>query len=576
MNKKILQIKFDENAPGRYWYLYWIEKIGFNNKITNVKLNFINTNTPDNLYKGFNPCREFRQTVLRPIEILSYVEAGIIYDTHSGNYIFQSEYFIKDWNITVYFPANYEKTNEPFTFLNSKYSPLNNDDNLNGLSYYLFNLKSNKVIITDYVISKYFSMKSSKFISKLISNGINELFDLKNIKIETDKDGNKIGFLRYNNNLLGYRDVKSIAYLFFMKDNVGINYLKSFETNILSYFINNKDNDVKLKEGLYLDTSLPFNQDIYFEIQGKRFQVEKDYFFIAEKIVSHKVESNMFIVDEVKIEEIYPKNSTKERDELDEIKVNRPSQPQENELEITNDNPGNLQANIKDNFISLTNPFGFNLPTNKNKRNSQQNSYDVTTVPSDTQLTGQTILLQDTDDDYANLRNNIIEDYLEVKKINKFELMNLVTEVLKKYNVKIEYNYLNKSILTSNVYNFDGFRVMVIPLCYENNYFYIIDFEKGLAGFIRNNYKSRIDPITLELFVKQCLKINKDLKNGKGSKGLGIWTRVRMYEIEILEKYGIILEMPFEHPIKDLKNELDVAEKIAKKIFNERIIKILN
>ncbi|MFK7114667.1 hypothetical protein V3468_09485 [Flavobacterium oreochromis] len=575
MNKKLLQIDFDENAPGRYWYLYWIEKIGFGNKIANIKLNFINTNTPDNLYKGFNLCRKFRQTVVRPIEILSYVEAGIIYDTHTGNYIFQSEYFIKDWNISVYFPANYKKTNEPFTFLNSKYSPLNNDDNLNGLSYYLFNLKDNKVIITDYVISKYFSMKSSKFISKLISNGINELFDLKNIKIEKDKDGNKIGFLRYNNNLLGYRDVKSIAYLFFIKDNAGIKYLKSFETNILSYFINNKDNDVELKEGVYLDTTLPFSQDIHFEIQGKRFQVEKDYFFIAEKIVSHKIDSNMFIVDEIKIEEIYPKNSTKDRDELEEIKVNRPSQPKENELEITNDNSGNLQANIKDNFIPLTNPFGFNLPTNKNKRNSQQNAYNVTNVRSNTELIGETILLQDTDDDFANLRNNIIEDYLEVKKVNKFELMDLVSEILKRYNVKIEYNYLNKSILTSNVYNFDGFKVMIIPLCYEDNYFYIIDFEKSSGGFIRSNLMTRIDPFTLELFIKQCLKINTDLKKDKSKKGLSFWTRVRMYEIQILENYGIIIEMPFDHPVKEINSELEAAEKIAKKIFNDRIKKIL-
>lgn len=585
--KELLKINFNKNAPGRYWYLYLIEKIGYSDKTINVKFKFINTVSPDNFYKGFNQCREFRETIVLPVEFLYYLESGMIYDTEIDEFIKQSEYFNENWNITIDFPALLEKTNVQFPFLDSKYSPLNNDDDLEGLSYYFFDLNSNKVILTDNVLSKYFSFKSTKFISRLITNGINELFDIDNITIAFDEQGIKTGYLKYNNDLLSKNDIKGISYLFFMKNNSGIKYLKSLESNIVSYFINNKDNQEKLRSGVYIDTKYPFNHEISYILQGKRFQVDKDYYFIAEKIVSHIAKTNEIIVDRVELEPMNPNDSTKDRKNKEKEDVNRPGEPIKNQLEITTNISGNPIGNIKENPIKTNNPNGFSIPTFKKKRKSQNKAYNVIKLPNDQEFKGDTAVVQESDNETKAQRNSFFEQ-INIIKVDKFELMNLVSEKLKKNEVIIENNYLNKSILQENVYDFDGSKVMVLSLCYENKYFYIIDFEKSSGGFIRTNYMTKIAPMTLELFITECLKINiktdkskkVDNKNDNNenkdeNKGLSFWTKVRLKEKEIFEKHGVIIEMPFDHPRINIKSKNEAAEKISNKIFNDRIKKIV-
>lgn len=587
IKKELLKIDFNKNAPGRYWYLYFIEKIGFSDKTVNVKFKFINSESPDNFYKGFNPCRGFRETIVKPIEFLYFLETGMIYDTEIDDFIKQSEYFNKNWNITIDFPALLEKTNMPFTFLDSKYSPLNNDDDLDGLNYYYFDLRNNKVILTDNVLSKYFSFKSTRFISRLITNGINELFDINNIRIGFDEQGNKTGYLRYNNDLISKNDIKGISYLFFIKNNSGIKYLKSLESNIVSYFINNKDNQQKLNSGVYLDTKYPFNYNISYILQGKRFQVGNDYYFIAEKIVSHIAKTNEFIVNRVELEPMNPKDSTKDRKNKEKEDVNRPVEPIKNQLEITTNISGNPISNIKENPINTNKPNGFSIPTFKKKRKSQNKAYNVTKLPNNQELKGDTAVVQESDNETKSQRNSFFEQ-INIIKVDKFELMNLVSENLKNNGVIIENNYLNKSIIQKNVYDFDGPKVMVISLCYDGKYFYIIDFEKSSGGFIRTNYMTKIAPITLELFIKECLKINiktdkskkvdnknDDNENKDENKGLSFWTKVRLKEKEIFEKHGVIIEMPFDHPRINIKSKNEAAEKISNKIFNDRIKKIV-
>ena len=51
-------------------------------------------------------------------------------------------------------------------------------------------------------------------------------------RLAFDEKGIKTGYLKYNNDLLSKNDIKGISYLFFIKNNSGIKYLKSFsETN---------------------------------------------------------------------------------------------------------------------------------------------------------------------------------------------------------------------------------------------------------------------------------------------------------------------------------------------------------
>lgn len=566
MRKKFPKIEFDENAPERYWYLYWLGKIVYSRNIFKIKLFFINTKERNNFYRGFANCRDFKETKILPIEVLAYLTPGVLYDTIENEYIFPSSYYNERSNLNINFPFDYRKTQKDFSFLNSIYSPLDDSIDFKGLNYYAFGRTNNRTILTNYVLSKYLFLRSSKFISSLFRNGIAELFDLNDIKIIIS-EGKRVGLLKYNNNLLGEADVRGIAHLFFIKDNLGTSFFNYIESNILSFFINNRDKPEILKEGVYLDANFPFNENVNFTIQGKKFKENEDEFFISERIVKHEASSTLFLIDEIRIEEIYPKNSTEERTALDSIDINAIRQPNIGDVKLTNtDSLGNSQADIVDNNFEMDNQNGFQFPIKKIIRDTQDSAYNVKLIPTDDELNTATIINQGSDSTSQEVRINFVEQFIEPMSLSKFELMRLAVNKLKELSVICEFDCLNHKILSNNTYMIKSSSVMVISLCYKGNYFYVIELENDFAGFVRSDTLERIDPVKLDFFIKVCLDINKEHR---------VWTKIREQQMEILEKYGIIIEMPLKHKIKGLKTTSDIAKHMADKIYNDRIIKIV-
>jgi hypothetical protein len=581
MKEQEIVIKFNENAPGRYWYLYWIGKITVDGNIFKVKLNFINTDNRDNFYNGYKSHKEYKQEVILPIEVLVFLTPGTIYDSKNNKLIYSSEYNKDERNVKIDFPFVYRKTKKIFPFLDSEYSILDQRDDLDGLDYYvfvtsklIFNKKSKvKLFLTDYVLCKYFFFNSSKFLSLLMRQGIKELFDINNLKIITNDDCKRIGILKYNNNLLGKDDVSSIAHFFFMPGDKGIKSLLKLENEVLNFFVNERNNNEKLKSGIYLNTIFPFSENLLsVNIQGKEFNVDGQNYLIAERIIDHQYNPNLFLVDEIKIEEFFPKRSTDQKEDLNKTKVSLSAQPsiKGNRINLTSESLGNSKANIIDAYINSGNVSGFQFPVSNIIRDEQDKAYDVSLIPTERQLNRGTIINQGSEFDSDSVRNNFIDNQPS-NSISRFELMRLTVRKLEvEYSVKCQFKCLSNFILSNNTYKISNHSVMIISLYYENKYFYLVEFNRGFTGFIHDKFMKRIDPVKLELFLKASIN-----KIGELNKNQHIWTKIREFSEVILEKQGIVIAHPLKHSLLNYENASEAAFSMAKKIFNERILKIV-
>lgn len=581
MKEKKIVIRFNENAPGRYWYLYWIGKITVDSNIFKVKLNFINTDNKNNFYNGYKKYKEYKQEVILPIEVLVLLTPGTIYDSKKKEFIFSSDYNRDERNVKIDFPSDYRKTKKVFPFLDSEYSVLDERDDLDGLNYYvfetsklIFNKKSKiRLFLTDYVLCKYFFFKSSKFLSLLMREGLKELFDINNLKIITNEHSKRIGILKYNNNLLGESDVSLIAHFFFMPGDRGIKSLIKLENEVLNFFVNERNNFEKLKSGIYLNTIFPFSENLLsVNIQGKEFKVDGQDYFIAERIIDHQYNPNLFLVDEIKIEEFFPKKSTDQKEDLDKIKVSLPAQPsiKGNRINLISESLGNSKVDIINTYINSGNVSGFQFPVTKIIRDEQEKAYDVSLIPTEMQLNRGTIINQGSKFDSDSVRNNFIDNQ-SFDSISRFELMRLTVRKLEEeYDVKCQFKCLNDFILSNNTYKISNHSVMIISLNYKNKYFYLVEFNRGFTGFIHDNLMNRIDPFTLELFLKSSVK-----KIGELNKNQHIWTKIKEFSEVILEKQGIVIADPLKHSLLNYDKASEAAFGMAKKIFNERILKIV-
>ncbi|OUD28620.1 hypothetical protein, partial [Flavobacterium sp. FPG59] len=382
-----------------------------------------------------------------------------------------------------------------------------------------------------------------------------------------------IGLLKYNNNLLGEEDVSLMAHFLFMPGDKGIKSLLKLESEVLSFFVRERNNHEKIKSGIFLNTIFPFSENLLsVNIQGKAFKVDEQDYFIAERIIDHQYNPNLFLVDKIRIEELFPKTSTDQKADLDKTKVSLPAQPsiKGNRINLTSESLGNSKANIIDTHINSGRVSGFQFPVEKIIRDKQDKAYDVSLIPTEKQLNEGTSINQGSDLGSDSVRNNFL-DTLPPTSISRFELMRLTVKKLEeKYRVKCQFKCLSSSILSNNTYKISNHSVMVISLYYQNKYFYLVEFNRGFTGFIHDNSLERIDPFKLELFLKSSVKKIDELK-----KNQYVWTKIRMFSDDAKKKLGIVIVDPLKHSLKNYNNTSEAAYGMANKIFNERILKIV-
>lgn len=574
------KIKFNPKAPGRYWFLTQVGKVVFKDLIFQVKFHFINTYQANSLYKGFN--NSYKETHILAIEYLDLFSRGTIYDTVKNEIITPDKYYNKKWGVKLTIPPSYYPTTKEIPFANSKYSGLDNID-LSDIQYYKFKgkksngYKTNVYMFMDTICNYLFLKHSSRLISLILKHSISSLF-LTSEKRVYEKDNKLIGYIKYDNQNLKYSEAKAIVPFLFMKNNLGGKALTQMESSLKSFFIDNKDSKEKLSDGTYLKTFFPFNESIDFELQGRSFSTDNKSYFTTTRIVGHNFTKNPFEVDEVLLEELFPNNSTDKRDEKNRNSITKPhtivSEETSNEVKNEIGNSG-VPTNHHINNVNNTQD-SFSLPVKKVIRDDQHEAYDVNSIPTDKDIKGSTLWTYESDSQSENIRTNFISIFYKKFKISKFELMKLIVNKLESiYNVKCNYDNLGYRTPANNIYVIDGHKMMIVEMVYTYNnkdyYSYIIELEKGYAGFIYNvNYHS-IPQFTIEIFINLCLIKLKNL-----NKYERIWTSIYSLSDEMENKHLIKIGTALTHQTKELNNNDEIAEKMAEKIFNDRICKLVS
>ncbi|UTD15414.1 hypothetical protein HER15_08020 [Tenacibaculum mesophilum] len=574
------KIKFNPKAPGRYWFLTQVGKVVFKDLIFQVKFHFINTYQANSLYKGFN--NSYKETHILAIEYLDLFSRGTIYDTVKNEIITPDKYYNKKWGIKLTIPPSYYPTTKEIPFANSKYSGLDNID-LSDIQYYKFKekksngYKTNVYMFMDTVCNYLFLKHSSRLISLILKHSISSLFltSEKRVFVENEK---VIGYIKYDNQKLKYSEAKAIAPFLFMKNNLGEKALTQIESNLKSFFIKNKNNQEKLNEGTYLKTFFPFHNSIDFELQGRSFSVDNNSYFTTTRIVGHVSKEDTFDVDEIHLKELFPNNSTQERDSKNIQSIIKPHTVlSEQALSNLTNEIGNSAVPTHHNIDKIDNmQDSFSLPVKKIIRSDQYEAYDVSSIPSDKEIKGATLSTYENNPLSENIRTNFISIFYKRIKISKFELMKLVVNKLENiYNVKCSYDNLGLRIPANKIYVLNGHKVMIIEMVYTHKskdyYSYIIEFEKGHAGFIHNVNMHSIPQFTIEIFIDLCLLKLKNL-----NKNERVWSSIYSLSNKMESKHLIKIGTALTHQTKELNNNDEIAEKMAEKIFNDRICKLVS
>lgn len=562
------KISFNPEAPNRYWYLFWIGKIVFENHTFKVRYYFINTRRNDDQIRGYKNGMIEVKTL--PIKSLFFLTPGLIYDSLKNNLITPSNYLERDkQQLSVFAVANYRATTRPFPFLKSKYTPLNEDMDFEGLSYYTFNSDNNygksiKVILPIHVLCHYIFFKSSNLIYLLINHDLEEFFYM-NDKTILDLGGEKVGFVRYNNSVIKEQDAINLAPFLFMQNDKGIHSLNSLSLRLKKFFIDYKDYESVIRKGRYLDTDWPFTQDMNLNIQGKKFTVNGESFFMGYRIVNHDVKGNLLTVDRIRVLKTFSTSKVNDNSTKLSITVKNNSG---RDLETSLENiVGNSTHNIQQNLIETDSVFNFGIPVDVISNDKNDASYNINLIPSEEDLSKGTLNTFNTDPKSEYIRQTFNSRFK--LKIDRFDFVVYAVSKLKtEFNVGANFNTLDKKMLTQHTYSFQGDKVMVIELNHKDHFYYLVEFERGTLGFIHKTDFTSIVPLFLEIFIDNCLLELENLY-----KNEYLWSRIKKKKNEFLEEYQIVVRTSLTHQVDGFKNTDEAAIHMAEKIYNDRILK---
>jgi len=566
--RKTPKINFNSSATERYWYLYWIGKIVYENRIFKVRYYFINTWRNDDQIRGYKNGTIEVKTL--PIKSLFSLTPGIIYDSLEDNLITPSNYLERDkQQLSVFAVPNYRATTRPFPFLKSEYTPLNEDMDFEGLSYYTFNSendygKSIKVILPIHVLCHYIFFKSSNLIYLLINHDLSEFFYM-NDKAILDLEGEKVGFVKYNNSVIKEQDAINLAPFLFMQNDKGIHALNSLSLRLKKFFIEYKDYESVIKLGKYLDTDWPFTKNMNLNIQGKEFTVNGESFFMGYRIINHNIKGNLLTVDRIRVLKTF--STSKVNDDSTKLSITVKNNSDRN-LETSLENiVGNSTYNIQQNFIETDSVFNFEVPVDIISNNESDASYNMNLIPSEEDLSKGTLNTFNADPESEYIRQEFNSRFK--LKIDRFDfVINAVSKLKTEFNIDANFNTLDKKMLTQHTYNFQDNKVMVIELNHEDHFYYLVEFDRGTLGFIHKTDFTSVIPLFLEIFIDNCLLELENLY-----KNEYLWTRIKKKKNEFLEEYQIVVRTSLTHQVDGFENADEAAIHMAEKIYNDRILK---
>ena len=561
MSRKI-SLKFPE-ADGKYWYLYWIDQISYFEKRRKVEVVFVNKTTDKNYLYDLDLKSIFKTKI--NASNLSELYIGLMYDV-------DNELFIKTSNsipITINVNNALHSTDKPFPISDKLFNKQSEIKISEGLYYYIFYAtKFEKkvkigynVLVTPYVLMKYFFFNNDKLILKALTGELLDCFQLKTLKFYSDKVTNqKIVELKYDTKL-SKKEAGILAPLIFLKNKIGLNFIRSIYSGIHNTFINNKDKPNYVSSYLKLDWKF---ENFIMDVSGQPFKGEKDY-FLAHKISRFSFkDQNPFTVDKILLIPFNSKNSTKDRENHDPIDVKRPNlKPSDSLLLQLNQGTSNTQDIIQTTSgVIHENPY--NVIIKHVDREEQLNAYNVIREGSDPIIDGIIREIENFDDEMNNIRENIIDEVLRLKSVSNLAYFNKVLDailLIPNNNLIIDRNLFNEG---NENFHYIGNNYLKIAEIFSNDcYTYTVEFGHGIIGVFTDFYLNKIDSQVLIAISKKFFTYKIDSEN----ENKLLWTFISDNKKDFLDgdnKINIITGVKHTRKLKSAKKDTKSETNVTK------------
>lgn len=583
--KNSVLLKVPDEATNRYWYLIWIKKIAYLNKHRKVKVTFINKESPKNYLNDLD--RKYIYTTYLSVSLLSDLSTGVIYDSKDKCFI--TPEFQK--NISCRVSKFLYPTNRPFPLRNILFP--NEDEVFNGLSYYVLfgkrkDLKYN-VLISPYVLIKYFLHNSDKLILDAIKGELLDAFKLSNLKFYKDREtGERIVELSYDSSKIKKTLAYIVAPILFLKGKFGLTFIQSIYSQILNSFLHQKNGN-KIESYLKLDWRFE-NYEVFFNGEDFNNVIDESgkvkNYFLVHRIVDFKFnDPNPFIVDKIILTAYNSKNSTEDRENHDKIPVERPKKPKGGTLllKLNQDISNSSNTIQKTRKVSKESPF--NIKIDHVDREEQINAYDVIPIGSDKVIDGLVRETEEFNNEINAIRQNI---YDELKLLEGIKNLNYFINVLSELESLSKKNsiLINKNIFGEGEEDFyypfypsTNKYLKLAEIFYNNSYIYLVEFGSGLIGIFTSYDLRKIEIIVLKRIINKFFDYKKELE-GKNYKKI-LWTYIYKRKEDFFNNDHLIIIQGVEHVRKLIASD-DSNEKEKKedhyyriKLFNKTASVIL-
>jgi hypothetical protein len=584
---RLPKLKFNPNAPGRYWYLSWIEKATiYKGNISRIKIHFINTLECKDYMRELD--KSHSAVLELDVRVLMFLTIGSIYDVVDQCIVRHVDYAttIKDMKVSVV--GDYRPTDMAMNLEDYRYTPFSNRIDFSNLSYYSFSGVSTegnyrfdniKVILPVTTLCQYLFFHSTNIVFSLLNYRLDQLFLLDEKKILIIDDCN-VGYVRYNNKILSKSDAKVLAPFLFIKNDKGIISLNGISNNLSSYFYNNRYNKQKFNKGSYITTSWPFPVNSSFNISGKDFWTytrhgeeldRKDVYFLAYEILNHSLHESVLNVDQIRVEGVYEKSNKKsDTTKREGVRIRQGKYPEiDGNMVDVNNAPNNNALPVQFNVNQKTSLFSFEIPIDILIRDESDPDFNVNLLLTEKELSSATLDNFNSDSlaDHYPVEGRVVPN----KSISRFDFIKMTVLELGRRGIDCSFNCLDKSIGFEMKYHFSDYDVMVVELNFKSYYFYLIEFEFGSTGFIHGINYEQIPGRAIELFIDFCLESLTSRK-----KNESFWSLVKRMRSRSQRLYDIIIETPLDHQMEGFNLIEDAIMHSADKIMNARILRLVS
>ncbi len=569
-------LKFPENEY-RYWQLVWIGRIVYRSKQFKVELFFKGKNTPTEDSFNYNLGKIKEQIV--SVSYLSEYSIGSIYDCAKNSLLQGSS---ENISTTKYKEIYFSR--KPFPL--EKH--INIDDNIfESLSYLVLYAKKKSqayhILISPYVLLKYFLGKSDKLIRLALRGKLYECFFMSSVSFYIDSETKeRIAKLEYNSQKLSKAEAEIIAPLLFHKNKTGLTFLKSIGSQTLSAIMNIKE-DTSVRK--YLSFQWRFS-NYEVSLSGQRIQktniieseekreetTEKNY-FLAYEINSFKfLHNETYNINRIILIPRNPKNSTEDRKNHTPIDVKREATPQveSSYLQINQDSTTTtppIKAKPSSNIISSS-----SIKVDFERRNRQDNAYNTTLIPNNKEYEGVVRDLDNFTNDSKNIRENIDIQIERITELSNFEYFNGVINILTRdyETLKVNQNLFSEN--SNKPISIDGKSFRIIELFYQNISIYLIEFETGLIGMFYHMSKKSISNEDLEIIILDFIKKGEEIKKQKSRRLL--WTFIELNFLFYQREFGIHILKGIKH-VRKLKSDNTEEKQALEAVYRETARKIV-